>query len=320
MPAAPTTVEALFHLLTSFEPVRQPLADAPFEPYVDWAIGQGLGGLSGYNLEYRLGSCGAPTWAKDRLLSVHQGTLNDNVMKLVGFKKSIQPLEGRRLVMVGGCVHAEWLHPHVGFRPVGEIRLLIRRADLDPLCGFLGAATFRDAPELKEAGPARILSDGHTAIFLYLDDGPGLSGLIDRAVPYKVYGPSVYRLTSEDALAFGAALAAQAGFLVPTVEFVDARELVLGAPTRYGSRTEVPDADRFRAVVAAMKIEKAAWAFLSAARALFPELGQEIEPLLPVIAAPVRAVLESAVVAPTATVGRQREWRGAETVRRLLVS
>ncbi len=133
---APTLLD-LFRLLAAFEPVRQDLSKAPWEAYVDWAIGQGLAPLAAYNLEYRLGNCGAPEWARDRLLSIFQGSANDNVMKLVNFKRSVDDLEGRRIALLGAGSFAESLYPHVAWRPVIDLRLkfgLAEQAASDQTC------------------------------------------------------------------------------------------------------------------------------------------------------------------------------------------
>src|SRR4051794_9640908 len=108
----------LLRTVTSFTSPRRDLSKAPWAGFVDWAIAQGLAPLTAYSLEYRLGQVGAPTWAKDRLLSIYQGTANDNVMKLVGFKNSVKEILGRRIVLVGGASFAESLYPHVAMRPV----------------------------------------------------------------------------------------------------------------------------------------------------------------------------------------------------------
>ena len=51
----------LFRVLASFDPPRVDLSKAPWDAYVNWSIGQGLAPLAAYNLEYRLGQCGAPS-------------------------------------------------------------------------------------------------------------------------------------------------------------------------------------------------------------------------------------------------------------------
>jgi hypothetical protein len=55
-----TSLLDTFRVLSSFDPPRQSLADAPWEQFVDWAIVQGLAPLAAYNLEYRLGGAGSP--------------------------------------------------------------------------------------------------------------------------------------------------------------------------------------------------------------------------------------------------------------------
>ena len=131
---APSLLDT-FRVLASFSPGRTSLRGAPWEEYVDWAIGQGLAPLAAYNLEYRLGGGNAPEWVRDRLLSIYQGSVNDNVMKLVNFKRAVDELEGRRIVLLGGASYAESLYPHVAFRPVLDLDLLLPASDLDGLAG-----------------------------------------------------------------------------------------------------------------------------------------------------------------------------------------
>src|SRR5215469_17329582 len=139
---APSLLDT-FRILASFSPSPVSLSGAPWQEYVDWSIAQGLAPLAAYNLEYRLGGGGAPEWARDRLLSVYQGSLNDNVMKLVNFKRAVDELEGRRIVLLGAASYAESLYPHVAFRPVVELDLLLSITDLDAFAGFLGRSEFR---------------------------------------------------------------------------------------------------------------------------------------------------------------------------------
>ena len=110
--------DELFRVLASFSPPRTDLRGAPWEQYVPWALGQGLAPLAAYNLEYRLTTSGSPTAVREQLLSLHQGVLNDNVMKLVNFKRSIGELEGRKVVLFGGAAYVDSLYPHAAFRPV----------------------------------------------------------------------------------------------------------------------------------------------------------------------------------------------------------
>src|SRR5690349_3770121 len=122
---APSLLDT-FRVLSSFDPPKGSLRDAPWEEYVDWAIAQGLAPLAAYNLEYRLAGADSPEWARDRLLSIYSGSVNDNVMKLVNLKQIIDELEGRKLLVMGAAAFAEAIYPHVGFRPVLDIQMLVR--------------------------------------------------------------------------------------------------------------------------------------------------------------------------------------------------
>ena len=80
------------------------------------------------------------------------GSVNDNVMKLVNFKRIVDELEGRKLLVLGGAAFAEALYPHVGFRPVLDIQVLVRRVDVDGFSGYLSSTT--SSPE-KDDGEQR---------------------------------------------------------------------------------------------------------------------------------------------------------------------
>lgn len=313
----PASLLQVFQTLASFDPQKGSLADAPWEDYADWAIGQGLAPLAAYNLEYRLGAkTGAPEWVRDRLLAIYQGSVNDNVMKLVNFKRAVDELEGRRVIMLGGGSFAESLYPHVAFRPVIDIRLLVPRADLDPFVGYLRRAEFK--PAEPTPSPVRELSDGRTTIFVHgellEDDAP----LFTRATPMKVYGPSLFRLDLEDAILTHVLLMSRAGFDVPLIEFVDLRELIQGAPSMGGVYSRPVIADALRARAAQWKMERALWAALRIVEKLFPETAKAAQALQPSLMMPTRELLERLVVGPVSTVGRTQQFRGEDALRTLL--
>ena len=316
---APSLLDT-FRILASFSPPRTSLRGAPWENYVDWAIAQGLAPLAAYNLEYRLGGAGAPEWAKDRLLSVYQGSLNDNVMKLVNFKRAVDELQGRRIVVLGAASYAESLYPHVAFRPVLDLDLLLPMADLDGFAGFLGHAEFKPVASHPHL---RILSDGRTQITLHGGLlGAGFEaedrGLLDRALPLRAFGPSFFRLSAEDALLASILDQAHAGYSIPMITFVDLRELLLGAPSMQGAyshpldRAEVVDRAR------RWRLQRAVYASTRIVAALFPETAPISESLTQDLRPATRALLDGLVVAPLAQLGRMRETRGAERLRRLL--
>lgn len=312
----------LFRALSSFEPPRLDLRDAPWERFADWSIAQGLAPLAAYNLEYKLATSRAPEWVRDRLLSIYQGTANDNVMKLVNFKRAIDELEGRRVALLGAATYAEALYPHVAFRPVIDLRLLVPKADLEPFANYLRKSQFR--PDDASADPLKadkVLSDTRTLVFLHggvVGDVAEDDGLLTRAAPLKVYGPSVRRLELEDALLVHALLLARAGFEAPLIELVDLRELVLGAPSVGGPYSRAPDADTVLRRAAAWKAERGLYAALALVERLFPETAQAVARLKPSLSLPVRELLERLVVAPKADLDRTHAFRGEEALRALL--
>jgi hypothetical protein len=317
------TLADIFRALSTFEPKRVDLRGAPWDAYVNWAVAQGLAPLAAYNLEYRLGGAGAPQWARDRLLSIYQGSLNDNVMKLVNFKRSVDELQGRQVILLGAGCFAECVYPHIAFRPVAELELLLPKGDVEGFAGFMKTAEFK--PEAEVPPEARnataVLSDGRTQIFLYgeaLDGGPQQAGLFERALPMKVYGPSLYRLDLEDALLFHTVSQARRGYEVPMIEFVDLRELVAGVPSLGGPYSRPPKPDVVLERAQAWGAERALFASLSVVAALFPESEPLVAPFKPKLATVTRELVERLLVAPLAHVGRTQEFKGEEALRRLL--
>jgi hypothetical protein len=311
-----TPLVETFRALASFDPPRVNLKDAPWEEYVDWAISQGLAPLAAYNLEYRMAGAGAPEWARDRLLSVHQASLNDNVMKLVNFKRAIDDLEGRKILLLGAAAFSEVLYPHVAFRPVGEIRLLVPPADVDGLTGFLRHADFKPV----ESKPGlKVLSDTRTELQLYGEIlGSEDASVVSRSGAAKAFGPSARRPDLEDALLVHAVLAARAGFDVPALEWIDLRELALGAPAMGGAWSHPVDAAELKRRVHAARAERAVYCALSVVAKLFPEAQDSVAKLLPDVSFPVRAVLDRAVVGPASELGRGRSFKGEDALRALL--
>jgi Uncharacterised nucleotidyltransferase len=273
-----TTPLQLFQLLSSFQPKKTDLADAPWDAYVDWAIAEGLGPLAAYNLEYKLGQCRAPQWAKDRLLSVYQAVANDNVMKLVNFKRTLAELEGRRLVVLGAACFAESLYPHVAFRPVAELSLWVTPADVAPLVGYLGHAGFA---KVSESDSLVTLSDTRSTLLIYrVIFGQALDeSVLADAEPMPVYGPSLYRLPLEAALAVEARLAEQAEYQLPRIVLVDVRELLLGAPMMGGFYSRHLDAPRLSSLLTRLNCTTAAFTLFEATRRLFEETQAQVSSL-----------------------------------------
>ncbi|MDP1822197.1 MAG: nucleotidyltransferase family protein [Archangium sp.] len=311
----------LFRTLTSFSPPRTELKDAPWETFVPWAIGQGLASLCAYNLEYRLGSAGSPEWVRHRLLSLYQGMANDNVMKLVNLKRSIDDLEGRKIVLVGSASFAESLYPHVAFRPVIDVRLLVPAADVEPLTTWLRRSEFKAEPVEDRGGAAKVLNDTRTQIFLhggFFEDKAQNEALMSRTLPMKPFGPSARRLDLEDALVVQVLLMARFGFDVPMLDFIDLRELCLGAPSMGGVYSRELDAAAVLARASAWKLDRALWCAMSVVEKLWPETSKSAARLKPDLSFPVREVLERLVVNPLSEVGRTEGVKGEDALRSLL--
>ncbi|MBN1203341.1 MAG: nucleotidyltransferase family protein [Myxococcaceae bacterium] len=319
---APGLLET-FRILSSFAPPRVSLRGAPWEQYVDWAIAQGLAALAAYNLEYRLAGADAPEWARDRLLSIYQGSVNDNVMKLVNFKQTVDELEGRKLLLLGGAAFAEALYPHVGFRPVLDIQVLLRRVDVEGFAGFLSQSHFKPEKDETNSGAARVVSDGRTAIYLFADvlgaqRRAELQGVFDRALPMKVYGPSIFRPELEDAVLLLCLEHARQGYQVPWLSFVDLRELVTGATFMGGVYSRRLEVAALRERARAWRLERALYTSLSILERLFPETAASVEAARPPLRRATRELLNRLVVEPVSVPGSRGVLRGADRLRRLL--
>ena len=319
---APSLLDT-FRILSSFDSPRGSLREAPWEEYVDWAIGQGLAPLAAYNLEYRLAGAGAPEWARDRLLSVYQGSVNDNVMKLVNFKQIVDELEGRKLLVMGAAAYAEAVYPHVGFRPVLDIQVLLRRVDVEGFSGYLAQHHFKPEKDETNSGAAKLLSDGRTAIYLFADVlGPkrreATQGIFERARPWKVYGPSIFRPDLEDAILLLCLEHARQGYQVPWLSFIDLRELVTGATSMGGIYSRPVEVAALLERAREWRLERALYTSLSIIERLFPETASAVASARPPLRRATRELLNRLVVEPVSVPGSRGVLRGADRLRRLL--
>jgi len=284
MRAMPLSKLELFRLLTSFSPKRVDLKGAPWDELTDWLFAQGLAPLAAYNLEYRLGAMQVPEWVRHRLLSLFQGTATDNVMKLVNLKQSLAELEGRRIVMLGGVSFVESIYPHVAFRPVVDVRVFVGPMAVEPLTTWLRRAEFKPVEIVDAAGAAKVLSDTRTEIFVHgslLDDAKEDSALLSRAVAMRPFGVSAYRLELEDALLTQVLLMSRQNFEVPVLEFLDLRELVLGAPDMGGAYSRPLDVGLVQERAKQWKLEAALRSALEVVELLWPETTEVVTRLKP---------------------------------------
>jgi len=192
--------------------------------------------------------------------------------------------------------------------------------DLDGLSGYLGKSEFKPVASHPRV---RVLSDGRTQVTLHGGVlGPGFEeedrALLDRAVPLRAFGPSFFRLTGEDALLTSILQQAHSGYAVPTITFVDLRELVLGAPSMQGAYSRPLDLAVLQTRSERWRITRAVYASTRIVAALFPETAAIVAPLAQGLRPASRALVDALVVAPLAQLGRMHEIRGAERLRRLL--
>jgi hypothetical protein len=131
-------------------------------------------------------------------------------------------------------------------------------------------------------------------------------------------GPSLYRLTAADAVLATVLAQAHDGYSVPYVGFVDLRELLLGAPATEGAYSQPLDIGVVRERAAQWRIERALYTSLRIVAELVPETRVIADSLVPNLRPATRALLDSLVVAPLASLGRMRQIRGVERLRRLL--
>nr|WP_171818717.1 nucleotidyltransferase family protein [Pyxidicoccus fallax] len=319
---ASPTVRDTFRVLASFDPPRGSLRGAPWEQYVSWAISQGLAPLAAYNLQYRLAGSGVPEGVMDRLMAIYQGSANDNVMKLVNFKQIVDDLQGRKLVLFGGAAFADTLYPHVAFRPVTELQLLMKRLDVDGFAGYLANHEFKPE-DATGTGATKAVSDGRTVILLYSDvlgaqRREQAAGILDRALPIRVYGSSIFRADLEDAVLLTALEHARQGYEVPWLSFIDLRELVTGAQAMGGAYSRPLDVPVLLARAAEWRLERALYTSLAIVARLFPEAAPAATAAYPPLRRATRELLDRTVVGPISTPGQATALKGLERVRRLL--
>jgi len=295
--------------LTSFTP---PAALPECDPALlgDVLEAHGLAPLACYQLEHsRLGAA-APESLRERLLTSYQGVLNDNFLKLVALRGVLKDLEGVPLVLLEAVAYMDWIYPHVGFRPVGDLRAAVRGED-----GARFAESTKDRLKLL-----RTEHGGRTAVFagekvmLTLQEGlwpggPPDAPLFERATPYRVFGPSARRPAAEEALLAVVAEQALAGLHAPLVTFVDLREL-LAQPL---------DLDHVRARARALGLARALHGAMLLVAHFFPESADLAARLRPPLGGAERLAVER-VVEAAKDPARLRSLRGVDAAARLVVA
>ena len=210
--------------LASFDPPRV-LPSCDLDRLLAVLDAHGLAPLASYHAETKLIGAGLPDAFREQLLALYQGTVNDNVLKLMTLKGALRGSDVP-VVLLGAAAYVDWLYPHLAFRPIGEPRLLVRGEDGERFAAAV-------ASEFK---PAREGEGGHTAAFTngqfdlrlqegLVEGGADDHGLFSRREPFTAMGRGVARPALEDALLVTVADVALQGLYAPLLEYVDLREL-----------------------------------------------------------------------------------------------
>lgn len=270
----------------------------------------GLAALASYQLEQRRIGAGVPEGLRERLLTSFQGIVNDNLQKLMTLRAMLRDVEGLRVVVLESAAYVDWLYPHLAFRPLGDLRLAVATAE---------GQAFVDAvkPDWKIV---RTEHEGRTVVFtnekasVSIQEGLWPSGpedgpLYARAEPYRVFGPSAFRPSPEDALLGSVAEQALLGLHAPLVTFVDLREL-LALPL---------DASYVLARASTLRLERALHGAMLLVAHFFPETAAGAARLSPDLGVAERLAVER-VVDGAKDPARLRSVRGADAAARLVVA
>lgn len=312
--------------LSSFDPPRELLAPPDWDEASQLLVRHGLGSIAAYNLQFRLPRVPVPDGLRETLLSLQHAISGDNVFKLVALKQVLAGVPGLRVVLLGAASYAESVYPHVAFRPVGDLQLLVSEAELGPLEQALRAERFLPA-ELDEPDPDEpqlVLYNQRYHVRLYTRLLPAAgedAGLLARAVPARAFGASAFRLSAEDALLVQVLSLARRGFAVPLIEFVDLRELVAGSslvlPGRGGPGAPI-EAGLLATRARAFGVERALFAAMTLLGHLHPSIAERAAALCPELSLAARTLLETAVIAPARNPLRERQLRGSAALAQAL--
>lgn len=295
--------------LASFDPPAE-LPPCDLDALQPVLIAHGLAPLASYHIEHTRLAVGLPDAFREALLAVFQGTVNDNVLKLVTLRNVLKDAPGVPVVLLDGASYVDWLYPHMAWRPVSDLRLAVRGAD-GPAFAAATAAGLR-LERTEHDGRVAIFSDGHIEVTLQEGLWPGGAEdapLFERAVPYKAFGPRAGRPAPEEALLCAAGDLGQAGLWAPLLRYLDFRELLrLGA-----------DAGHVKARAAALGLSRALYGACALTAWFFPEVAAEADRLRPALGPVERAALEP-VIDAARDPARLRHLRGTDRAARLLVS
>lgn len=295
--------------LTAFDPPKE-LPPCDLDALGPVLVAHGLAPLASYHVEHTRLAVGLPDAFRESLLAVFQGTVNDNVLKLVTLRNVLKDAAAVPVVLLDGAAYVDWLYPHMAWRPVSDLRLAVRGRDGAAFAAATAAGLRLERTE--HDGRTAVFSDGHIELALQEGLWPGGAedeALFGRAVPYRAFGERAGRPSPEEAILCAAGDLGQAGLWAPLLRYLDFRELLrLGADVGY-----------VQARAAALGLSRALYGACALTAWFFPEVAAEAERLRPTLGAVERAALEP-VIDAARDPARLRHLRGTEQAARLLVA
>ena len=295
--------------LTAFEPPAE-LPPCDLELLAQVLTAHGLAPLASYHLEHTRLGAGQPDSFREALLAVFQGTVNDNVLKLVTLRNVLKDVPDLPVVLLDGAAYVDWLYPHMAWRPVSDLRLAVRGRDGAAFAA--GTAAGLRLERTEHDGRLAVFSDGHIELALQEGLWPGGredEALFARGTPYRAFGPRASRPSLEEAVLCAVGDLAQLALWAPLLRYLDLRELL-----RLG-----PDAAYVKARAAGLGLSRALHGACVLVAWFFPEVAAAAAQLRPELGAVERAALEP-VIEAARDPARLRHLRGTEQAARLLVA
>jgi hypothetical protein len=294
--------------LARFEAPRE-LPPCDLDELGEVLLAHGLAPLASYHLETRPLGTGLPDGFREKLLAVYQGVVNDNVFRLLTLKGVLKAAADVPAVLLGGAAWLDWLYPHMAFRPVGDLTLVVNAADgkrfADAVAGELRQVR-------TEAGGSRaVFSDGKLEVAIQEALGEGLPpdpGVAARGRRLPALGPSALRPSAEDALIATVAEQASLGLHAPLITYIDLRELLARGV----------DAAAVKERAQAVGLGRALHGSMALLGHFFPETAPAAAALAPALGAAERRAVE-AVIESARDPGHLRQLRGAGIAARALL-
>jgi hypothetical protein len=296
--------------LASFGPVAA-LPPCDLEALAPLLVAHGLAPLASWHCEQTRLGASLPEPFRETLLGQYQGTVNDNVLRLVTLRNALKELAGPRVVLLDGAAYVDWLYPHMAWRPVSDLRLAVRGADGRAVADHLGLLGLK-LLETRDDGRTAVFGDGQLELRLQeglTAGGPEEPRLFEQATPMRAFGPSAARPSAEDALLCAVGDLAALGLWAPLIRYLDLRELLRLPQDAASVKSRAEAAGLSRALHGATLL--CGW--------FFPEVEAAAAALRPALGAVERVAVEQ-VVDAARDPAQLRHLRGTEAAARALVA